>query len=113
MANTEMRALFLAHLAQEFRGYFIVLLGDRAGWHLSPRLAVPDNIRLPPHPAGSPELNPTEHIWEEVREQAVPNRAFPSLPPLVNQLCAGIRDLSADTQRVRSMTAFPYLHNPF
>lgn len=54
MANTEMMALFLAHLAQEFRGYFIVLLGDRAGWHLSPRLAVPDNIRLLPHPAGSP-----------------------------------------------------------
>jgi transposase len=113
LANTEMMALFLAHLAQEFRGYFIVLLVDRAGWHLTPRLAVPENIRLLPQPAGSPELNPTEHIWEELREKALPNIAFSSLPPLVNKLGAGIRDLSAATERVRSLTDFPYLRNPF
>jgi hypothetical protein len=44
-ANTEMRALFFAPLAQACRGSFIVLLVARAGWHLTPRLAVPDNIR--------------------------------------------------------------------
>jgi putative transposase len=112
-ANTEMMALFLAHLAQACRGYFIILLVDRAGWHLTPRLAVPDNIRLLPQPAGSPELNPAEHIWEELREKALPNMAFSSLLPLVNRLCAGIRDLSADAERVRSLTDFPYLRNPF
>ena len=112
-ANTEMMALFLAHLAQTFRDYFIVLLVDRAGWHLTPRLTVPENIRLLPQPAGSPELNPVEHIWDELREKALPNMAFASLPPLVNNLCAGIRELTADTERVRSMTDFSYLRNPF
>ena len=112
-ANTEMMALFWAHLAQKFRGYFIVLLVDRAGWHLTPRLTVPENIRLLPQPAGSPELNPVEHIWDELREKALPNMAFASLPPLVNKLCAGIRELTADTERVRSMTDFSYLRNPF
>jgi hypothetical protein len=112
-ANTGMRALFLAHLAQECREYFIVLPVERAGWHLTPRLAVPDNIRLLPQPAGSPELNPPEHSWDELREKALPNIAFSSLPPLGNKLGAGMRDLSADTERVRSMTDFPYLRNPF
>jgi putative transposase len=112
-ANTEMMALFLAHLARQYRGYFIVLLVDRASWHLTPRLAVPDNIRLLPHPAGSPELNPPEHIWEDLREKALPNLAFSALPPLVNKLCAGLRRLSAEPDRVRSMTDFPYLRYPF
>ena len=112
-ADTEMMALFLAHLAREFRGYFIVLLVDRAGWHLTPRLAVPDNIRLLPQPAGSPELNPVEHIWEDLREKVLPNMSFSSFSPLVDKLCAGIRALSADVDRVRSMTDFPYLRNPF
>jgi hypothetical protein len=112
-ANTEMMAVFLAHLAQQFRGSFIVLLVDRAGWHLTPRLTVPANLRLLPQPAGSPELNPVEHIWDELREKALPNMAFASLPPLVNKLCAGMRELTADTERVRSMTDFSYLRNPF
>jgi putative transposase len=113
LANTERMALFLAHLAREFRESFIVLLVDRAGWHLTPRLAVPDNIRLLPQPAGSPELNPTEHIWEDLRETALPNMGFTSLPPLVNRLCTGMRELSVEAQRVRSLTDFPYLRNPF
>lgn len=112
-ANTEMMALFLAHLAQAFPRYFIVLLVDRAGWPLTPRLAVPENIRLLPQPAGSPELNPAEHIWEDLREKALPNMTFSSLSPLVNKLCAGIRALTADAEHLRSMTDFPYLRNPF
>jgi hypothetical protein len=35
-----------------------VLLLDRAGWHLSGKLAVPSNITILPLPPRSPELNP-------------------------------------------------------
>jgi hypothetical protein len=112
-ATTELRAPLFAPLAHQSRQYSIALLVERAGWHLSPRSAVPDNIRLLPRPAGSPEGNPTEHSWDEVRQQALPNMAFAALPPLVSQLCAGLRDLTADTERVRSMTDFRYLRHPF
>ena len=37
MANTQMMSLFLAHVAEEFAGYFIVMLLDRAGWHMAKR----------------------------------------------------------------------------
>jgi hypothetical protein len=37
--------LFLAHVAQEFSDFFIVMLVDRAGWHTAKRLIVPENIR--------------------------------------------------------------------
>ena len=45
MANTEMMSLFLAHVAQGFSDFFIVMLVDRAGWHTAQRLIVPENIR--------------------------------------------------------------------
>lgn len=37
-----------------------VLLMDQAGWHLTPKLAIPDNISIIPIPSKSPELNPQE-----------------------------------------------------
>ena len=41
-------SLFLAHVAAEFAGYLIVMLLDRAGWHMAKRLTVPESIRLLP-----------------------------------------------------------------
>jgi transposase len=108
-ANTEMMNLFLEQLAQDFRGYFIILLVDQAGWHRAKGLQVPENIRLLPQPAYSPELNPAEHLWKELREKTLPNRSFPSLDLLIDQLCEGLKELAADEQRVRSMVDFPYM----
>ena len=104
-----MMNLFLEQLAQDFQGYFIVLLVDQAGWHRAKGLQVPENIRLLPQPAHSPELNPAEHLWEELREKTLPNHSFPSLDLLIDQLCEGLKGLAADEQRVRSMVDFPYM----
>jgi hypothetical protein len=41
----------------------IVLVLDRAGWHASPKLRVPQHVHLLLLPAYSPELNPAEHLW--------------------------------------------------
>jgi transposase len=108
-ANTEMMNLFLEQLAQDFQGYFIILLVDQAGWHRAKGLQVPENIRLLPQPAHSPELNPAEHLWEELREKTLPNHSFPSLDLLIDQLCEGLKGLADDEQRVRSMVDFPYM----
>jgi putative transposase len=108
-ANTEMMNLFLEQLAQDFQGYFIILLVDQAGWHRAQGLQVPENIRLLPQPAHSPELNPAEQLGEELREKTLPNRSFPSLDLLIDQLCEGLKELAADEQRVRSMADFPYM----
>jgi hypothetical protein len=67
-ADTEMMNLFLAQVAQDFADYFIVMQVDQAGWHRAKDLQVPENMRLIFQPAYSPEVNPVEHLWEEVRE---------------------------------------------
>jgi transposase len=108
-ANTAMMNLFLEQRAQDFQSYFIILLVDQAGWHRAKGLQVPENIRLLPQPAHSPELNPAEHLWKELREKTLPNHSFPSLDLLIDQLCEGLKGLADDEQRVRSMVDFPYM----
>jgi transposase len=49
-------------------GAHAVLLLDRAGWHVSDRLVVAPNLTLIPLPPKCPELNPTENIWQFLRE---------------------------------------------
>ena len=41
LANTEMMALFLAHVAHVFSDSFIILLVDRVGWRRAQRLVMP------------------------------------------------------------------------
>lgn len=86
---------------------------DRAGWHTAQRLPVPENIRLLPRPARSPELNPTEHIGEELWEKNLPTKSFRSLRSLETTLCEGLTQLAADPKRVRSLTDFPYMRVTF
>ena len=108
-ANSQMMTLFLAHVAAELADYFIVMLVDRAGWHLSHQVTVPENIRLLPQLPGSPDLNPTEHLWEELRENETANHQFDALEHLEIALCAGINRLASDPAGLRSMTNFPYM----
>ncbi len=107
--NTEMMNIFLRHVAEDFKNYFVSMLVDGAGWHRSESLIVPENIRLVPLPPYSPELNPVEHIWDYLRENAMPNIAFRSLRQLEDALCRQLRNLENDPDRVRSRTNFPYL----
>jgi hypothetical protein len=57
----------------------ISLRMDGAGWHKANVLKAPENmvpIFLPPY---SPQLNPVEHIWENVRENGFRNEVFNSI----------------------------------
>jgi transposase len=81
---------------------------DRAGWHGAKALLVPENIRLIPQPAYSPELNPVEPIWEELREKQLSNLALATRDEVVEKVCDGLRLLESDLERLRSMTYFPH-----
>lgn len=108
-ANTEMMNIFLKQVSQEFTEYFLVMQVDRAGWHRSQQLQVPENIRLIFQPPYSPQVNPVEHIWEELREKHFANRIFSSLDDLQEHLCSALSELSSHLDFVRSMTYFPYI----
>jgi len=68
-ADTEMMSLFLEHVSTTFAKYLMVMQVDQARWHGSKDLKIPANMRLIAQPAYSPEVNPVEHVWEELREK--------------------------------------------
>ena len=68
-------------------GAHAVLMVDQAGWHLSPKLNIPDNITLLPLPPRSPELNPVENIWQYLRDNWLSNRVFNSYDDIVALCC--------------------------
>jgi transposase len=107
-ADTAMMTLFLQQVSQEFATSFVIMQVDQAGWHRSAELQIPENIRLIFQPAYSPELNPVEHLWDELREKYFFNHVFSSLDALQEQLCLGLNDLAAQPDLIRSMTLFPH-----
>ena len=107
--STAMMNLFLEQVSQTFPTHFIVMQVDRAGWHRSHELVIPSNMRLIEQPAHSPEVNPVERVWDELREKYFHNRIFSSLDALIDRLCQGLTDLADDADRVRSLTGFPHL----
>jgi hypothetical protein len=108
-ASTAMMNRFLEEVSHVFSTHFIVMQVDGAGWHRANDLVVPENIRLISQPAYSPELNPVEHLWDELREKYFHNRLFPSLDEVIEVLCQGLTDLAHDPERLRSLTRFPHL----
>jgi len=109
-ANTEMMNLFLENLSNQFLEYEIIMQVDGAGWHRSKGLKMPRNIHFIPQPPYSPETNPVEHIWDEIREKYLHNKAFESIEETKDIVSFGIKDITAKPDVIKSMTYFPHLN---
>ena len=107
--NTERMNEFLLQVSQAHPDDFIVMILDGASSHKSQELQVPENIRLHRLPGYSPELNPQEHVWDELREKEFPNRVFDSLDGVVRQLKSGLPRLAANHDGLRTLTGWPWI----
>jgi transposase-like protein len=109
--NAEAMNVFLAEVSQRHANEFILMVLDGAGWHRAKRLQVPSNMKLIPLPAWSPQLNPVEHLWDEVREKWFANRVFGSMSALEEQLVRALTSLENDPQRMASLTGFDWIRS--
>jgi transposase len=107
--NTPCMQIFLDEVAARHADQHILMVLDGAGWHTGGELKVPSNIRLLPLPPYAPELNPVEHVWDELREKHFHNLVFDSLDALEDQLEASLRTLEDDPDRIRSIVAWPWI----
>jgi transposase len=107
--NTDTMQLFLNGLSGQYSHYRIILLMDKAGWHTSSKLSIPRNISIWNLPPYSPELNPVELIWREVRKLYFNNQLFEDLDALEDKLVESLRDFSKDTKAVKQLTNFSWL----
>lgn len=92
-ANTEMMNLYLDELAQAYPDAQILIIWDQAGWHGSIDLKFPPNIRCEALPPYSPELNPTERLWQWLRRHVMRNRTFDNEESLMDQLATALTNM--------------------
>jgi len=107
--NTIRMGEFLVQVSLAHPDEFILMILDGASSHKAKDLKVPENIRLLSLPAYSPELNPQEHVWDEVREKEFPNRVFELLDAVSVQLKRGLRRLASQPDILRSLTNWPWI----
>ncbi len=105
--NTEMMNLYLRELAAAYADSEILIIWDQAGWHCSKGLRLPENIRCEVLPPYSPELNPTERLWQWLRRHATRNRTFDNEQALMDHLAETLRELVP--ARIASLCRVSYL----
>ncbi len=108
MNTTEMTA-FLRHVGKRHSDQFVVMVLDGAPSHRAMQLSVPENmalVRLPPY---SPELNPVEHLWDEIREKRFVNRVFDSMGAVIAQALLALVEWEKSPDAVCSLSAWPWI----
>ena len=75
------------------------------------KLHIPENIELFYIPPYTPEMNPIEQIWKELRITGFRNEVFATLEKVVDRLCDTICTLTSDT--IKSITGRSWIINCF
>lgn len=107
--DTVNMAAFLNHVSRNHPCEFVVMFVDGAPSHRSQGLRVPTNmvlVRIPPY---SPELNPAERLWDEIREKEFANRVFDSLGVAIAQAVRGLKRLEQSPEALRSLTGWDWI----
>jgi transposase len=84
-------------------GNHAVIVFDRAAWHTTKKLRLPENISLLPLPAASPELNPTEQVWQVLRDRYLGNRCFDSYEHILDCCCDAWNAFTSTAGTVRQL----------
>ena len=91
--NIEWTNEFLRQVSQAYPDDYILLVMDNAIWHKSRTLDIPSNIELAFIPPYTPEMNPIEQVWKEIRKRGFKNKAFQTLEAVIDKLQEVIQGL--------------------
>ncbi len=107
--NAEAMSIFLAEVAKRHPDEFILMVMDQAAWHKAKDLVTPENLRLIWQPPYSPQCNPVENIWDEIREKWFPNLVFKSMDAVENTLSEALVDLENNNEKTQRIAGFEWI----
>jgi transposase len=103
-ANTQTMALHLEAISQAVPpGRHALLILDQAGWHTTLKLPQLPNLSLLRLPAGSPELNPAEQVWQQLRDRSLANRCYESYEQIIDACCDAWNKFTQIPGAIRSL----------
>jgi transposase len=97
---------FLKHIPDDEH---VLMTLDRAGWHRSKALCISENLSLLFLPSYSPELNPVELLWWQMRDKHLSNQVFETTDQLDKGVGDGWIAVTSDPESVRSLCLFPWI----
>lgn len=107
--NVEVMNIFLELFAKEVpEDVHVVMVWDRAGFHMGKELKVPGNITIVPLPPYSPELNPIENLWHYLRSHYWSNRVFKDYDELCDVAEMAWRHTCPAPATIQSVCNAPY-----
>lgn len=104
--NGECFQSFLDWLSEQLGEDWAFLQVDQASAHMSTALRWPENIIPIAQPAHSPELNPSERMWEFLKSP-LKNEIFPSLQALRDKVQEGFDQLTHEA--VMSLSSYDFI----
>lgn len=103
-ANTEAMQLHLEEISVAVEaGCHALIIVDGAAWHSTPKLRIPNNITLLALPPYSPELNPVEQIWQQLRKSHFSNRCFKGYEEIMEVCSQAWNAFTAMPEFIRSL----------
>lgn len=102
--NTQAMQSHLRLIAKQVpAGRHAVVILDRAGWHTTAKLKNYTHLSLRFLPPASPELNPTEQVWQQLRDRFLANRCFADYEDIVNSSCKAWNQFVSEPERIRKL----------
>jgi hypothetical protein len=109
--NGDCMQIFVDEIGARHGEENVLMVVDGAGWHRNQELRLPRNLQLLFLPPYAPELNPVEHLWDDLREKSFHNRVFDSIESLEAHLEQALADFEKSPTRTRGITGWPWIIN--
>lgn len=112
--NTDSVNAFFGEFGKEVHpDVHVILIWDRAGFHTSEKINVPDNVTLVPLPPYSPQLNPIEKLWQYLRKHYWSNRVYEDYDALRVAAVDAWQKTCLDPKKIKSICRTKYVESEF
>ena len=101
--------IFLQELSKRYPNEFLCVFWDGAPCHSKRKLNVPDNIMLQNIPPYSPDLNPSENMWDEIKEGYFHNIVFDSIEAVKDKLIEAAEFYEKSKDTVKSIVGWEWI----
>lgn len=107
--NKDWMMLMLKELSERYPNNYLLVVCDGASAHKISKEALPSNMQLTFLPPYSPQLNPQENIWDDMREKFFYNVVFNSMNGVDSILIDACNHYENNPSIVKSITAWNWI----
>ncbi len=103
-ASTEGMQLHINEISKHVtRGYHAIVVMDGAGWHIAKDLVIPKNITIIKLPPYSPELNPMEQAFQQLRKLKLSNACYKDYEDIDNACIEAWNEFVEEKGAIKSL----------